>query len=114
MRQIVADRQAEAGTGQLLIHAFAANQDPLLLRGGKATTVIIQSDQEFVADLRQRYFDTPCRPFARVVEQIAQHFLQILFLPAKNRGLRMCGKDQLEIPLGINTPHDPDQPVEHG
>ena len=94
-RQIGDDRKAEARSGLRFIETLAPRQRGLAQPGVKSWPIVVDGDtketalREVAPGLR-RYADRNrvARPFAGIIDEIANHLLEILAFPLKANGPR--------------------------
>jgi hypothetical protein len=92
-RQIGDDRKPEARSRLRFIEALAPRQRGLARPGGKSWPIIVDGDakkktlREIAPGLR-RYVDRyrVARPFSGIIDEIANHLLEILAFPLKTNG----------------------------
>ena len=78
--EIADDGQAEAGAGRGLVNTDASPQDRLAHRGRQSRAIVFDGDQDVSSVPRCPHDHArPC-PLAGVVEQIAEHLVEVLAL----------------------------------
>ena len=114
MRQVVHNRQTEAGAWHLFVRTLAPIEHSFAGIAGNARAVVVDDDpQAWPSSIENDTATRSPRPFAGVVEQVAEHLLQILFFTAKVDRLTGADDLQLEFAVGMNSPHDANQAVEY-
>ena len=79
----------------------------------KVRTIVVDRHPDRTAVDRQRNLDTPTRPLAGVVEEVAEHLLQVLRLASEEqRSLGQRYRDVHAAPR-MHLVHDPHQSIDH-
>ena len=85
--QVADDRQAEAGAGRGFVGPHAALQHRVAHRRLESRAVVVDGRSTMrVALARRRDRDARARPLARVVEEVAEHLVEVLALRRARRG----------------------------
>ena len=83
--QVVDDGQAQAGAGYAFVAPYAALQQERFLIGLDALTIVIDFDAQSVVSAGRTNEDPRGGPFAGIVEQVAEHFLNVLRFTLKDQ-----------------------------
>ena len=100
MGQLLHDVQPQAAAGAVFIEPLAALKNLAALLGiGNSGAIVINADLQLLLQRLHADADLLVRPFARVVQQIAQHFEQVLLftLEGQLRGVVLLRKVDMRI-----------------
>src|SRR5690606_27958762 len=101
-RQLVDDCKPKSGTLHLLVGACAAPHDLLAALARDALAIVIDGDDQPSALAFRVDLDATPGPFACVVEQVPQHFLQILLFAAKRQPGLDGGDSELQLTVRVD------------
>src|SRR3989449_11766700 len=82
--QITDDCEPQAGPRYVLIEARSRSEGESLLLCRQAGAVVLDHHRQAAIVAAARYRDAATRPFAGIVHQVAEHFLQVLLLAAED------------------------------
>src|SRR3989475_2976111 len=100
--QITDDCEPQAGPRYVLIEARSRSEGESLLLCRQAGAVVLDHHRQAAIVAAARYRDAATRPFAGIVHQVAEHFLEVLLLAAEY----VIGRDvdrELEVAIDVEA-----------
>ena len=104
------DGEAEPGTGLGFVKPLPALRHPLAFGGGKSWPIVVDNDPHFRLAVTGRTLlrdfdrDARLRPLAGVVDQIADHFFEVLLFTAEACVIRHVDRDS-DVALAMELLH---------
>ena len=100
--KITHDRQAETEAGRRFVSSPSSLKDCIALFRDNTWSIVVNENEDTAIFARRLHADSRPGPFACVVQEIAQHLIQVFALPS-NRVFRINVHLNIKSSGGINT-----------